>query len=173
MRLASDSLQCLSVETWPHMRHIRRIPGLFAVWSAPKSIANRELNLLDLKCTMEIVDYRELAAKLKISPKTIQKIWRGLPCVFVGLGRDLRAARFDVNEVWEHLRHERDSLCTARREHSIPDKVRIPRGRASKEGVSKQKRSTLMGSGHTKGTGDASPGGDPFGLLRHLRHEVS
>jgi hypothetical protein len=53
---------------------------------------NRWLNLLIIECTMEIVDYKELASKLKISPKTIQKIWRGLPCVFVGLGHDLRAA---------------------------------------------------------------------------------
>lgn len=115
---------------------------------------------------LSIVDYKELADKLKISPKTIQKIWRNLPCVFVGLGRDLRAARFDVNEVWEHLRHERDSLHLVERHRTVSGEVPVSRNVGPKKRVQESASGPKMGGGRTPEAGEPRSSGNPKDIIR-------
>jgi len=53
----------------------------------------------------EIVDYRQLAQHIGCSTAQVRKIWRRLPHFFISMrGRDLRSARFDVDEVMAHLK---------------------------------------------------------------------
>jgi len=51
-----------------------------------------------------IVDYKELARILKISPESLKKNWRKYPHFFPLSGTDLRGARFDVADVMKFLK---------------------------------------------------------------------
>ena len=51
-----------------------------------------------------IVRYQDLAQHLDVSRHVIRKNWKQLPHFFVSRGRDLRSARFDVDEVVEFLK---------------------------------------------------------------------
>lgn len=53
----------------------------------------------------EVVRYQKLADRLDCSPHVIRKSWKQLPHFFVSNGRDLRSARFDVEEVINFLKH--------------------------------------------------------------------
>ena len=54
---------------------------------------------------MEIVTHKELCAFLKMSQRSLQRMgWRKLPHFFVGVGEDLRAARFVLKDVIDYLR---------------------------------------------------------------------
>lgn len=71
-------------------------------------------------CSNEILNYKELAAMLKISPETVRKNWRSYPHLFVGQGKDLRSARFDGMDVLDYLKKENNYEQLM----EIPDKKR-------------------------------------------------
>jgi hypothetical protein len=54
-----------------------------------------------------IVDINGLAEALHSNRFTLRKLWRKYPHFFVGEGNDLRAARFDVDDVLTFLKRER------------------------------------------------------------------
>jgi len=51
-----------------------------------------------------IVDIAGLAGVLKISVRTLKKRWQEFPHFFVGVGRNLKSARFDIGDVLSHLK---------------------------------------------------------------------
>ena len=53
---------------------------------------------------MSIVDAEGLAKELKCSISLLRKVWRKYPHFFIGIGRDLRGARFDLNDVLNYLK---------------------------------------------------------------------
>jgi hypothetical protein len=58
-------------------------------------------------CHGSVLNYKDLAAILKISPETLRKNWRSYPHFFVGQGKDLRSARFDGMDVLDYLKKEK------------------------------------------------------------------
>lgn len=54
----------------------------------------------------QVVNYKQLAEHLGCSTAVIRKTWKELPHFFVSRGRDLRSARFDLDEVLEHLKEQ-------------------------------------------------------------------
>jgi integrase len=54
----------------------------------------------------QIVNIYGLAAKLKASPHTLKKNWQNFPHFFIGDGRNLKGARFDVPEVIIYLKRK-------------------------------------------------------------------
>jgi len=55
---------------------------------------------------VQIVDFNELSATLRANPNTLRKRWRTLPHFFIGRGRTLKGARFDLLEVVEALKND-------------------------------------------------------------------
>ena len=66
-----------------------------------------------------IVNYKELAKILKISPESLKKNWKKYPHFYPLSGTDLRGARFDVNDVMKFLKDENYEQTT-----EIPNEVR-------------------------------------------------
>lgn len=115
----------------------------------------------------QIVDIKELATELKASPHTLKKNWRSFPHFFIGDGRTLKGARFDVSEVIEHLKKEADHVSMEKQNEKFMDrKVQVPRPTIQKRRIQNQIGSSGMGSSKTKGTDKSiGTGADPFDLL--------
>jgi len=96
-----------------------------------------------------IVDISGLADVLVCSKSLVLKTWRSYPHFFIGAGNDARGARFDVNDVVEHLKHasmgqEDEQLQGARKDKRPPsdDKNGFPvQGRCKALGTKHQARS--------------------------------
>ena len=74
--------------------------------------------------TYMIVDIDGLAKVLKASRFTLKKNWRSLPHFFIGDGRNLKGARFDVSEVIEHLKKEARHVSMERcKKESLDSKI--------------------------------------------------
>ncbi len=51
-----------------------------------------------------IVNYKDLSRILCASEHTLKKTWRSIPHFFIGKGRNLKGARFNVPDVIEYLK---------------------------------------------------------------------
>ncbi len=122
----------------------------------------------DLNPMLQIVDFKTLADILKANPNTLRKKWRHLPHSFIGLGRNLKGARFDVSKVIKALEDECiQGQAQARHlhvqvqvqgENILGTKVRDQKGRQN-------------GRGKKAGrTDESTPSpSDPFNLFRFTR----
>jgi len=79
---------------------------------------------------MNIVDVRGLAKILGCSDRTLEKVWFEFPHFFIGRGRTLRGARFDLDDVIEHLKS---------RDYAIPRQNQKRVGRSG-QGAWRQKK---------------------------------
>ena len=112
----------------------------------------------------EIVDVHKLAEKLQISVSTLQKTWKSLPHFFVGVGYDLRGARFELNDVIEFLK-ERDYFADAGSENQAMDRP----GKTYKSSSKSKTRFSYKKQGRRLGIEDkerlAKSKDDPHNLL--------
>ena len=115
----------------------------------------------------QIVDIQGLATELCASKHTLKKNWRSLPHFFIGDGRNLKGARFNVPEVIEYLRKEanHDSLERSQKK-SMDFKIQMAEKTIQKGGVSNKVCCSAMGGRKTQQTKkSSSTGTDPFNLL--------
>jgi len=114
----------------------------------------------------QIVDIYGLSEILNASPHTIKKRWRDFPHFFVGMGKDLRSARFDVPEVLMHLKEVSQNVTIQRpRKKNMDRKIQISEKTVHKERIPNKIRSVSMGDPKEKRTGAAEKK-DPFNLFR-------
>jgi hypothetical protein len=119
----------------------------------------------------QIVNIAELAKILKTAPNTLKKGWEQLPHIFIGRGRDLRGARFDVQDVIAYLKERdyRGDHANLQQNNSAMDR-KNKTGRPSAKGKARipdKNGGQGLGAGQKAGTKDA--GDDPHGLLEGLR----
>ena len=115
----------------------------------------------------QFITIHELAKILNASPNTLKKIWRNFPYIFIGQGRTLKGARFDPDEVIEHLRKEayHDSLSDQKKKN-ICCKIQVPMQTIQKRGVQEKIRCSGVGGSKAKRTEkSARVGADKFNLL--------
>ena len=115
----------------------------------------------------QIVDIQGLATELCASKHTLKKNWRSLPHFFIGDGRNLKGARFNVPEVIEYLRKEanHDSLERSQKE-GLDCKIQISEKTTQKGGISNKVCCLAMGGRKTQQIKKASSTEtDPFNLL--------
>jgi hypothetical protein len=85
---------------------------------------------------MQIVDIHELSRVLNTNVKTLAKRWRGFPHFFTGTGRNLKSARFDLDDVLRYLKHD----CVARSQNGkISKPVQAAKQNPRQEGFRNQK----------------------------------
>jgi len=117
----------------------------------------------------EIVNSNGLAKALVMSPNTLKKTWRSLPHFFVGEGRNLKGARFIVNDVIEHLKKEANYDCVERSEKgSMDSQVSVSEQTVQKGGIPKARGCSAVGGGQEKRAEKSAgtrTGADPFNLL--------
>jgi hypothetical protein len=115
----------------------------------------------------QIVDINRLASELCASKHTLKKNWRSLPHFFIGEGRNLKGARFNVPEVIEHLRKEASHVSLERsQKKSLDCKVSVPNETIQEGGFSNEIRSNGMGGRNTQRAKKSTTAGtDPFNLL--------
>jgi hypothetical protein len=120
----------------------------------------------------EIVDIKGLANKLCSSPHTLKKNWRSLPHFFIGEGRNLKGARFNVPEVIEHLRKEAIHVSLERsQKKSVDFKIPVSEKTVQERGLSD--KVCCIGVGGRKMQRAKKPsitGTDPFNLLAGIDH---
>ena len=116
-----------------------------------------------------IVDIYELASILKSSHHTLKKNWRKFPHFFIGDGRNLKGARFDVSEVIEHLKKEaRHVSMEGFKKKSLDCQVQTQQQAVQKRRFQDKVESSRVGSSEARRTGTSAGTGaetDPFNLL--------
>jgi hypothetical protein len=114
-----------------------------------------------------IVNYKGLARILCASEHTLKKTWRAIPHFFIGEGRNLKGARFNVPEVIEHLRKEANHVSLERSEKKNMDcEVPISENAIQKGRLSNKICSSGVGGRETQRVKKSSTAGpDPFNLL--------
>jgi hypothetical protein len=115
-----------------------------------------------------IVDIKRLSDILHVSPFTLRKVWKGLPHFFVGEGRNLKSARFDVNDVLNHLKGKGNV--------GLENKKRLVGKILASEQAVQEARASLKSSRNSLGSGEKErtaprkcPPEDPFDLLRDCK----
>lgn len=93
---------------------------------------------------MNIVDIRGLAEVLECSNRTLEKVWFEFPHFFIGRGRTLRGARFDLDDVVEHLKN---------RDYAIPRQNQKRMGRPSPGAWRQAKKDRLSDEISSHGVG--------------------
>jgi hypothetical protein len=116
----------------------------------------------------QIVDIKQLSDILHVSPFTLRKVWKGLPHFFVGEGKNLKSARFDVNDVLDHLKGKGNV--------GLEDKKELVGEVLAPEQAVQETRAPLKSGSNSLGSGEkerATPGNhspeDPFDLLRDCK----
>ena len=71
-----------------------------------KYLKQKEMAACSRESNIHIVDIYGLAEILLTSPNTLRKKWYRLPHFYVGTGRNLKSARFDVSDVIDYLKKE-------------------------------------------------------------------
>jgi len=114
-----------------------------------------------------IVDIHGLASILKASPNTLKKVWRSYPHFFIGEGRTLKGARFDVDDVLIHLKRQAGNVgIQTRKKRNLGRQIQIPEPSIQERGFQDPIRSGRLGHIETGGTIEpADPREDPFDLL--------
>ena len=117
----------------------------------------------------QIADIRGLAKTLFASKHTLKKNWRKFPHFFIGDGRNLKGARFDVSEVIEYLKKEaRHVSMETSKKKSLDSKIHAQKQAVQEGGFRNKVKSFGMGSSETRQTGKSAgegTGTDPFNLL--------
>ena len=123
---------------------------------------------------IHIVDIHGLAEILLTSPNTLRKKWHRLPHFYVGTGRNLKSARFDVNDVIDFLKKEAQNGTI--QTQATPKRVVRPiygeRINIQKRGISNKVR--RIGMGRKRTVQDKAPGRigvqyDPFNLCTGIK----
>jgi hypothetical protein len=120
----------------------------------------------------QIVDIRGLATALCASKHTLKKNWRSLPHFFIGEGKNLKGARFNVPEVIEHLRKEANHVSLERsQEKNLGGEVSISNETIQEGRFSNKVFSIGVGSRKAqKAKKSRTAGTDPFNLLAGVDH---
>jgi hypothetical protein len=115
----------------------------------------------------EIVDIKGLANKLCASTHTLKKNWRSLPHFFIGDGRNLKGARFNVPEVIEHLRKEANHVSLERSsKEGLDCKIQMSEKTIQERGISDKVCCNAVGGRKTQQSKKSSATEtDPFNLL--------
>jgi hypothetical protein len=115
----------------------------------------------------QIVDIRGLATELCASKHTLKKNWRSLPHFFIGEGKNLKGARFNVPEVIQHLRKEANHVSLERScKKNLGGEISISNETIQEGGLSNKVFSIRVGSRETQRAKKSSTTGtDPFNLL--------
>ena len=121
-----------------------------------------------------IVDIYGLAEILLTSPNTLRKKWHRLPHFYVGTGRNLKSARFDVNDVIDFLKKEAQhgTIQTQTTSKRVVRPVYDGRKGIQERGISNKIRSIGMGSKRTiqdKAPGTIGVQDDPFNLCAGIK----
>jgi hypothetical protein len=112
-----------------------------------------------------VVDVNGLAGFLQCSPFTLRKIWRSYPHFFVGQGRDLRGARFDVNDVLAFLKRRGGNYgYMERQKERVDSEVSVPKKKIQKRRIQVQAGGHEVGN-YKKGRSSRPNSRDPFHLL--------
>ena len=123
---------------------------------------------------MSIVDAEGLAKELKCSISLLRKVWREYPHFFIGIGRDLRGARFDVDDVLAHLKERGNYGCLEEQEpRMVGGQVPAPGRTVQKGGLHDQASGGAMGGPKKTGGKCAYSQRDPYGLLPGAGDRVS
>jgi len=114
-----------------------------------------------------IVDIDGLAEILQSSKWTLRKVWRSYPHFFVGQGQDLRAARFDVNDVLAYLKERgaHDGSLEGRKEELLDRQISVSKETVQARGFQNQKGRGFVGSRQTSRGDRSRRKGDPYNLL--------
>jgi hypothetical protein len=124
--------------------------------------------------TITIADIYGLSSILKTSHHTLKKNWRKLPHFFIGDGRNLKGARFDVSEVIEHLKKEaRHVSMETSKKKCLDSEIHAQQQTVQEGRLRKQVESIGMGSSETRRTGKSAgtgDGTDPFNLLTGINN---
>jgi hypothetical protein len=120
----------------------------------------------------QIVDIRGLSTELMASRHTLKKNWRSLPHFFIGEGKNLKGARFNVPEVIEHLRKEANHVSLERsREKNLGGEVSVSNETIQERGLSNKIYSIGVGSRKAqRAKKSRTTGTDPFNLLAGVDH---
>jgi hypothetical protein len=120
----------------------------------------------------QIVDIRGLSTELMASRHTLKKNWRSLPHFFIGEGKNLKGARFNVPEVIEHLRKEANHVSLERsREKNLGGEVSVSNETIQERGLSNKTYSIGVGSRKAqRAKYSRTTGTDPFNLLAGVDH---
>ncbi len=92
---------------------------------------------------LAIVNIHGLAEILLTTPSTLRKGWHRLPHFFIGEGRNLKSARFDVKKVVRYLEQETEEIknrLIQNRKKKISNKTRcrrVGRGREAQDKIPK------------------------------------
>ncbi len=122
---------------------------------------------------MLIVDAEGLAKELKCSKSLLRKVWREYPHFFVGVGRDLRGARFDVNDVLAYLKEGNYGCLEEQESRMVGSQIPASGGTNQKGGLQDQARSGAMGGQETARGKRTSAKRDPYDLLSGVGERVS
>lgn len=113
--------------------------------------------------THSIVDIHGLAKVLLCSENTVNKTWAQYPHFFIGLGRNARGVRFDINDVLEYLK-ERD-YASARQDAQNMERQSQAKRFSSQRETRVQNKDRGKGLGNRNKKIDAKPRTGISGLL--------
>ena len=105
--------------------------------------------------SFEIVNIHGLAEILLTSTSTLRKGWRRLPHFYVGNGRNLKSARFDVKRVISFLEEEAEAksndgaIQTQRQEQGMVSPLHAGRRNLQKRGLPNKIRGGSVGRKRT------------------------
>jgi len=123
---------------------------------------------------MSIVDAEGLAKELKCGISLLRKVWRDYPHFFIGVGRDLRGARFDLDDVLAYLKERGNYGCLEeQKSRMVGGQIPAPGRKNQKGGLSDQTSSTAMGGKEAARGKRTSAKRDPYALLSGVGDSVS
>ncbi|OEU69931.1 MAG: hypothetical protein BA863_01605 [Desulfovibrio sp. S3730MH75] len=120
----------------------------------------------DTRC----INYIKLAEILGRAALTVRNEWRIYPHYFVGIGRTLKSARFDLDEVLEYLKEQtRDVIQPVQRPRGeIPLQVQVPGKAVHKDRPNKKGRSGLESSKGETNKSDSKGPARGFNVFRNV-----
>ena len=121
-----------------------------------------------------VVDAEGLAKELKCSISLLRKAWRDYPHFFIGVGSDLRGARFDVDDVLAYLKKRGNYERLEKQESGmVGGQIPAPGQAPQKGGLHDQTSSCAMGGQEAPRGKRTSAKRDPYGLLSGVGDSVS
>lgn len=100
----------------------------------------------------QIVDIEGLAQVLHCSGRTLEKQWQQYPHFFIGEGRDLRGARFDIGDVITYLKKRDYKDAIPRQKKEDLDRSKTHKWSEDKKNrIYNKIRSTGMGNRNSTG----------------------
>lgn len=118
---------------------------------------------------VQVVDLKELADTLKISYRTLLKVWRDLPHFYVGVGRNLKSARFDPVDVLDHLKARDYERMEGQAAGHVDRQVRASGAPVPEKGLRHTVGGPKVGSRRKGKAQPAADPNDPYGLLTGIK----